>query len=169
MEQSPWECNKFSASQEIPCTWNPKVHYLIYHSSPPLTILSQINPVHAPRPTSWRSILILSSHLRVHLLSGLFPSGFPTKTQYACLFSTYACYMPCLSHSSRFDHPNNIPWGVQIIKLFLHSPVTSSLLGPSILLNTLFSNTLRLLSSLNVGDKGSRPFKTTGKMEFCIS
>jgi hypothetical protein len=27
------------------------------------------------------------------------------------------CYMPRLSHSSRFDHPNNIWWGVQIIKL----------------------------------------------------
>ena len=33
---------------------------------------------------------------------------------------------------------------------FLHSPVTSSLLGPNILLNTLFSNTLSLRSSLNV-------------------
>ena len=33
---------------------------------------------------------------------------------------------------------------------FLHSPVTSSLLGPNISLNTLFSNTLSLLSSLNV-------------------
>ena len=36
---------------------------------------------------------------------------------------------------------------------FLHTPVTSSLLGPNILLNTLFSNTLSLRSSLNVSDK----------------
>jgi hypothetical protein len=34
----------------------------------------------------------------------------------------------------------------------LHSPVTSSLLGPNILLNTLFSNTLSYLSSRNVSD-----------------
>ena len=34
----------------------------------------------------------------------------------------------------------------------LQSPVTSSLLGPNILLNTLFSNTLSLLSSRNVSD-----------------
>ena len=46
----------------------------------------------------------------------------------------------------------------------LHSPVTSSLLGPNILLNTIFSNTLRFLSSLNVSDQASHPYKTTGKI-----
>ena len=36
---------------------------------------------HNPFPlTSWRSILILSSHLNLGLPNGLFPSGFPTKT-----------------------------------------------------------------------------------------
>ena len=35
---------------------------------------------HNPFPTSWRSILILSSHLHLGLPNGLFPSGFPTKT-----------------------------------------------------------------------------------------
>ena len=47
---------------------------------------------------------------------------------------------------------------------FLHSPVTSSLLGPNILLNTLFSNTLSLRSSHNVSDQVSHPYKTTGKI-----
>jgi len=47
---------------------------------------------------------------------------------------------------------------------FLHSPVTSTLLGPNILLNTLFSNTLSLRSSLNVRDQVSHPYKTTGKI-----
>ena len=45
----------------------------------------------------------------------------------------------------------------------LHSPITSSLLGPNILLNTLFSNTLSFLSSRNVTDQVSHPYKTTGK------
>ena len=109
MQQSPsWDVNRFSASQEIPrILWNPKVHYCIYKFPPPVPILSQINPVHAPlQPTSWRSVLILSSHLRLGLPSCLFPSGFATKT---CihLSSHRTCYMPLKSHSSFYDYPNN--------------------------------------------------------------
>ena len=46
----------------------------------------------------------------------------------------------------------------------LHSPVTSSLLGPNILLNTMFSNTLSFLSSRNVNEQVSHPYQTTGKI-----
>jgi len=45
---------------------------------------------------------------------------------------------------------------------FLHSTVISALLGPNILLSTLFSNTLSLGSSLNVSDQVSHPYQTTG-------
>ena len=46
--------------------------------------LSWASPIQSiyPHLTSWRSILILSNHLRLGLPSGLFPSGFPTKTLY---------------------------------------------------------------------------------------
>jgi hypothetical protein len=47
---------------------------------------------------------------------------------------------------------------------FLHSPVTSSLLGPNILLRTLFSNILSLCTSLSVRDQVSHPYKTTGRI-----
>jgi hypothetical protein len=42
----------------------------------------------------------------------------------------------------------------------LHSRVASSLLGPNILLSTLFLNTLSLCSSLSVKDQVSHPHKT---------
>ena len=80
------EANLFSASQKIPrILWNPKVHYRVYKISPPVLILSQINPVLAP--TYLGCILILSSHLRLDFPSGLFPSGFPTKTLYTPVLS----------------------------------------------------------------------------------
>jgi len=46
-----------------------------------------------PHPTSWRSIFILSSHLRLGLASGRFPTGFPTETLYTPLLP-HSYYMP---------------------------------------------------------------------------
>jgi len=96
MEQSPsWEANRFSASQKIPCIlWNPKVHYRSHKCLPPVRTLSQLDPVRTPHPTSWRSILILFSHLHLCLPSGLFPSGFSINTLYTPLLSPICATCP---------------------------------------------------------------------------
>jgi len=119
IEQSPpWEPDQFSVNQDITrILWNPNVHYCIHKCLPPVPILSRIKPVHASPSHFLQIILILSCHLRLGFPSGLFPSGFPTKTLYTPL--PHMCYMPYPSHSSQFDHPINIGWGVQIIKFLI--------------------------------------------------
>jgi hypothetical protein len=125
MEQSPsWEANHFSASQEIPrILKNPKVHYHIHNSPPTVSILSHGNAIHAPPPGQ----LVLIFNYNIILpstrgsskwslsLSLRFPHQNPTCTSTL----PHACYMPRPSHSSFFDQPNNIWWGVRIIKLLI--------------------------------------------------
>ena len=91
---------------------------------------------------------------------------FPHHNSVGTVSPPYALH--ALPISSLFDHSNNIWWRVQSLSpslcSFLHSSVTVSLLGPNILLRTLFPNTLRLRSSLSVSDQVSHPYKTTGNI-----
>ena len=161
--------NRFSVSQEIPqILWNPKVHYRVYKCPPPVPILSQIDPVHGPPSQSWRAFLIqvLSPHLRLGLQSGLFSADFPTKSPY----TTVPIRATCPAYTIPLDLITRIIIVEDYRSLnfslcsFLHSAVTSSLLGSYIPLDTLFLNTLSLRSSLNVSDQVSCPYKTTGKI-----
>ena len=89
MGQSPsWQANRFSASQEIPRISRNPTFYYAFTSARNLS-LSWASSIHSvpAHPTFWRSILILSSHLRLGLPSCLFPSGFPNKILYTPLLS----------------------------------------------------------------------------------
>jgi hypothetical protein len=116
-EHSPsWETNRFWTSQEFfRILWNSKDYYRIHKCPSPVPILSQIDPFHTPHPTFWRSILILSSYLCLNHRSGLFPHQNPVYTSNL----PHTCCMPRPSHSSRFDHPNNISRRVQTVKLLI--------------------------------------------------
>ena len=161
MEKSPsWEANRYSDIQEIPrILWNPKVYYRINKCPPPSLSWArsfQFVPLHR---TTWRSILILSYHLRLGLPSGVFPSGFHTKTMYTPLLSPTGATCPV--RLILLDFIARTVLGEECRSLnssmcsVLHPPVTSSLFDPNILLNTLFSNTLSPRSSLNVSDQVS--------------
>jgi len=73
-------------------------HLTSWRSIHSFTLFS-VYPYTGKVPRMWKlSNLILSSHLRLGL-----PGGF------------FTCYMSHPSHSSRFYHPHNIGWAVQII------------------------------------------------------
>ena len=120
MVQSPsWEANWFVASQEIPrILWNQMVHYRIHKCPPHVSIVCQLDPVHTP--TSH----FLEIHLNIILPSTpgspkwSLTSSFPIKTVCTPLLSP-THYMPLPPHYSVFDHPNNIGWGIHIIKLLV--------------------------------------------------
>jgi hypothetical protein len=97
----------------------------------------------------------------------LFPSGFQTKLSY---FS-HLTGDTCLAHLIFLDLITPIMPCEQCksccsfyCAVFSSILFKSSLLGPNILLGTMFLNTFDVRSSLNVTDQFSCPYKTRGKI-----
>ena len=140
MVHSPsWEVNWLASSQEIPrISRNPKVHYRTHKSPPLVSILVQPNPVHIP-----------TSHLLEIYPNIIHPSTtrspqwslsirFPQQDPIHSLSSPIRA--TCPAHLILLDFVFRAILGEEYRSLssslcsLLHSPVTSSLLGPNILL-----------------------------------
>jgi hypothetical protein len=92
---SSWEAASWQLFKNFPQFYGTRrlitVFTRVRHRSLSSARLIQSIPLH---PISLRSILILSTRLRLGLPSGLFPSGFNTKIVYAFRFGTMRATCP---------------------------------------------------------------------------
>ena len=153
MEQSPsWAANKSSA-KKFPAFYGTRRFITAFTASPTYRYSEPDQSCPTLHPTFWLSIIPLSSHLRLGLPSGVFPSGFPTKTLHAHLLSPMHATCPHLILFyliTRLIPGKGYRSQSSSLCSLLYSPVTSSRLCPNIFLSTLISNTLILCSSLKL-------------------
>ena len=110
-EHSPsWEANRFSASQEISrILRKPKVHYGLYKCRPTGPVLRQ---TFQSMPPSY----LLKNNLNIILPS---TPGFSNWSLFHRFLHQNSLYTSPLHNTCYVSRPNNIGWGVQIIKLLI--------------------------------------------------
>jgi hypothetical protein len=146
--------------------WEPKVHYCINNSPPSVPILSQLSPVHVPSHFMKINFNIIPIYAWVSQVVSFPQVSLPKSCMHRPF--PHICYM--LAPIILLDFVTQKIFGDEYISLgsslcsLLHSPVTSGLLGPNILLSALFSKSLSHCSSLSTTDQVSHPYKTTGKI-----
>ena len=121
-----WFITTFTRACHLSLSWAPSTQFT----------LSQL--------ISLRPITALPSHLCLGLPSGLllwFPHQNPVCTSYLCMY-----HVPCLSHSSWFDHLDYLVRDTDQDVYYWVSSIPSFLIP----LSTLFLKILSLCSSLNV-------------------
>ena len=127
---------------------------------PTLSSLTLTNTLQTKKCGNFLKYLRIILHLHLGLLGGLFPSGFPTKTLDAPLLSPYVPHAPPTSFSSNWSYEKYLvsstyhtaPHYVVFSTLLLHCPA----LGPNILPNTLFSNTISIRLKRKTVEKQKR-------------
>jgi len=144
----------------------PEGSYRVYNSPKPVPIPNRINPVHAtPNFLKIHFNIILLSRPGSSMLSLSF--RFPQQNPvYTSLCAPDHLIFDLITRKIFVQEYRSLSsW----LCSFLHSPVTSPLIGPNIRLSALFSNNPSLCSSFNMGDHVSHPYKTTAKLYFCVS
>jgi hypothetical protein len=147
MEQRPpWELTISQLVKKFPAFYGTRKFITAFTTARHLSLYWASSIQSMFHLTSWRSILILSSHLRLGLPRGQLPSGLTTKILYALLVSPMRAAYP--GHLILLDFITRIIFGNEYKSLssslcsLLRFPVASSLLGPNILL-TPYSRTQR--------------------------